>query len=75
MVYALTGLILATMFGVGAVTVYGYQGLLVNPWIDCVFWWLVGTGGLLAAVDTFGHSRRQSRRWKLPGAGQALAGR
>lgn len=51
MLYILFSLVAAMLFGLGAVAVYGYDGLLANPWIDTVFWWLVGTGVALAALD------------------------
>ena len=52
MFYLLTGLAAAMMFGVASVSVYGYEALVDNAWIDYVFWWLIGTGVLLAAVDS-----------------------
>ncbi len=54
MIYVLMGLVSATFFGISAVTVYGYEGLLGNPWVDYVFGWLIGTGVLLALVQDLG---------------------
>lgn len=52
MIYLLTGLAAAMMFGIASVSVYGHEALLDNAWIEYVFWWLIGTGLLLAAVDS-----------------------
>ncbi len=55
MLHLLMGLAAATAFGIASFSLYGYQGLLDNAWVDYVFWWLIGTGVLLAALDsTFG---------------------
>lgn len=51
MFYIFVSLIAASLFGIGAVAVYGHEGLIENPWIDMVFWWLIGTGVTLAALD------------------------
>ena len=51
MLYILTGLVSATLFGVAVVTVYGHEGLLDHPWIEYVFWWLIGTGVGLALLE------------------------
>ena len=50
MTYVVMGLVSAMFFGISAVAVYGYEGLLGNPWVDYVFWWLTGTGFLLSLV-------------------------
>ena len=63
MIYALMGLIFATFFGIGTVMVYGYEGLLGNPWAEYVFWWLIGTGVLLAVADDLSRVRILLRRW------------
>ncbi len=52
MIYLLTGIAAAMMFGIGSFSIYGYQALLDNAWIDYVLWWLIGTGILLASVDS-----------------------
>ncbi len=52
MLYLLTGLAAAMMFGIGSFSIYGYQALLDNAWINYVLWWLIGTGILLASVDS-----------------------
>ncbi len=52
MMYVLTGIVAAMLFGVASVSVYGYEGLMENMWIEYVFWWLIGTGVLLASVDS-----------------------
>ena len=75
MIYILMGLISAMFFGIGAFTVYGYAGLVGNPWVDYVFWWLIGTGVLLALVENSGRARALLRRWQesRPGTGEAVA--
>ncbi len=74
MMYVLMGLVSAVFFGVGAVAVYGYEGLLSSPWVDYVFWWLVGTGVLLGLVETAGRERFHRSRWQPPvsGPGEAV---
>ena len=52
MMYVLMGFISATAFGIGAFSIYGYQGLMDNSWIDYVFWWLIGTGIALGLLDS-----------------------
>ena len=37
MTYVVKGLVSAMFFGMSAVAVYGYEGLLGNPWVDYVF--------------------------------------
>ncbi len=51
MLYILMGVVSATLFGIFAVGVYGPDGLLDNPWVEYVFWWLIGTGAALALVE------------------------
>jgi len=51
MIYILMGLVSATFFGIGAVTVYGTEGLLDNAWVEYVFWWLIGTGVILSLIE------------------------
>ena len=51
MLYILMGVVSATLFGVFAVGVYGAEGLLDNPWVEYVFWWLIGSGIVLALVE------------------------
>ena len=63
MTYALMGLVFATFFGIGTVMVYGSEGLLSNPWAEYVFWWLIGTGVLLAVADELSRVRVSLRRW------------
>jgi len=69
MIYILMGLISATLFGIGAVGVYGPEGLLGHAWVDYVFWWLIGTGALLALVENAAGLFRRPCRWlpDLPG--------
>ena len=68
MLYLLTGFAAASLFGIASFSVYGYEALLDNAWISYVFWWLIGTGVLLAAVDsTLGLRCRVCRRMpRLP---------
>ena len=51
MLYILMGVVSATLFGILAVGVYGPDGLLGNPWVEYVFWWLIGSGIVLALVE------------------------
>jgi hypothetical protein len=51
MIYILTGTVLAALFGIGAQIHYGTEGLLLEPWVDMVFFWLIGAGAMLAALD------------------------
>ena len=73
MMYALMGLVSAVFFGIGAVTVYGAEGLLANLWVDYMFWWLIGTGVLLALVESVGQESSRLDRGQVPhsGAGEA----
>ncbi len=54
MMYVLMALVSAMFFGISAVTVYGYEGLLGSPWVDYVLGWLMGSGVLLALVQDLG---------------------
>ncbi len=67
MLYILLGLVFAAFFGTGAVAVYGYEGLLSNPWVQYVFWWLIGTGALLALVESLGSIPIRLGRWRAFG--------
>lgn len=51
MLYILMGVVSATLFGILAVGVYGHDGLLDNLWVEYVFWWLIGTGVILALLE------------------------
>ncbi len=51
MIYILSALAAATLFGLGTLTVYGQDALLGQPWTEYVFWWLIGTGIVLQALD------------------------
>ncbi len=64
MLYTLMGLVFATFFGIAAFTVYGHEGLLANPWVQYVFWWLIGTGVLLAVVENLGSMRLRLGHWQ-----------
>ncbi|MDJ0864366.1 MAG: hypothetical protein QNJ87_14415 [Gammaproteobacteria bacterium] len=68
MLYLIMGLAAATAFEIASLSLYGYQALLDHAWVDYVFWWLIGTGVLLAAVDSsFGLRCRICRRMpRLP---------
>ena len=76
MIYMLTGLVSAMFFGIGTVMVYGYQGLSENPWVDYIFWWLIGTGVLLALVENAGRTRVRLGLWQgsRPGKKQPVPG-
>lgn len=51
MLIVLFSLMVATVFGIGAVTEYGVDALLTENWIHTVFWSLIGTGFLVVALD------------------------
>jgi len=74
MIYVLMGLISAAFFGIGAVGVYGPEGLLENVWVDYVFWWLIGTGALLALVENAAGRVHRLCRWlrHVPGLHSAV---
>ena len=66
MMYVLMGLVSAAFLAAATVSVYGCDGLLGNPWVDYVFWWLIGTGVLLALVENVGRARSRHSRWQGP---------
>ena len=45
--YILLGLIAAMTFGLSATMILGPEALLANPWVDTVFWSLLGAGVLM----------------------------
>lgn len=47
----LVGFVAATLFGVLAYSVYGLDALVSYPWIDAVFWALIGAGVLVSAAN------------------------
>ena len=51
---ALFGLITALLFALLAHGVYGSDGIMNYPWIDLVFWSLIGAGAAISMVNTFG---------------------
>ena len=62
MLYILTGVVSATLFGIFAVGVYGPDGLLDNVWVEYVFWWLIGSGVILALLEDSFKPRRSTRK-------------
>lgn len=50
MLYTLIGLTTAAVFGIGAVNVYGLDGLMEQAWVDPVFWGLIAAGAIVALV-------------------------
>ncbi|MDZ7750472.1 MAG: hypothetical protein U5S82_02165 [Gammaproteobacteria bacterium] len=51
MIYILSALAAATLFGLGTLAVYGQDALMGQVWTEYVFWWLIGTGIVLQALD------------------------
>jgi hypothetical protein len=51
MMYLILSFLTATVFGLVSFGIYGHEGMLQNPWVDYVFWWLIGTGIGLALFD------------------------
>ncbi|MBF0357121.1 MAG: hypothetical protein HQL70_00865 [Magnetococcales bacterium] len=49
----IVGYFLATLFGLGAFLVLGYEGLIKSHEVDLVFWGLIGTGFLLQIGEVF----------------------
>jgi hypothetical protein len=47
MVYTLLGFGLAAAFGMAASLALGVKGLLSAPWVDPIFWVIIGTGLVL----------------------------
>lgn len=68
MLYVLTSLAAATLFGLGTMVVYGPHALVGNPWTEYVFWWLIGTGVVLQLVD--GHLDLGCLWRRLSGGGE-----
>jgi hypothetical protein len=54
MVYLLLSFSLAALFGIAAGSVYGWDRLLEQPWVDHVFWALLLAGFAFAAMDNLG---------------------
>ncbi len=52
MIHLLIGVVAAIMFAIGSSSVYGYQALLENAWTGYVLGWLIGTGIVLASLDS-----------------------
>ncbi|MBF0379612.1 MAG: hypothetical protein HQL69_01255 [Magnetococcales bacterium] len=51
MVKIIVGYVLATLFGMGAFLVLGYEGLMNTPQVDIIFWGLIGSGFVLHIVE------------------------
>jgi len=51
MPYVLVTLTAALLFWTSSSAVYGYDGVLETPWIDCVVCWLVAIGLMLGWMD------------------------
>ena len=69
MIYVLLGLVSAMFFGIGAVSVYGTDGLLANVWVEYVFWWLIGSGALLSLLEYTSTIKERLRRLLPPAEG------
>jgi hypothetical protein len=51
MVYLLLSFALAALFGIAAGSLYGWDALVDQPWVDHVFWALLLAGFAFAAID------------------------
>lgn len=49
--YILMSLIIAMVFGLAVDNVYGTQALMQYAWVDYTFWWIIGSGVIMAAVS------------------------
>jgi hypothetical protein len=49
--YVLSGLTGATFVGIGSVLVYGPGSHLAHPWIEPLFWALIGAGAALSLLE------------------------
>ncbi|MBL3599091.1 MAG: hypothetical protein JMN25_04385 [gamma proteobacterium endosymbiont of Lamellibrachia anaximandri] len=49
----LFGLIAATIFGLFAVMTYGVENIIYYPWVEIVFWSLIGAGASVTALGEF----------------------
>ncbi len=53
MLYLFFSLFIASLFGIAAFSIYGFQGLIEYTWIEEVFWWVIGTGVVAGFLDAF----------------------
>lgn len=51
MVKIIVGYVLATLFGMGAFLVLGYEGLMNTPQVDLIFWALITSGFILHMLE------------------------
>jgi hypothetical protein len=51
MTYLFLGFGSAVLFALGAATVYGSDALMLQDWVDYVFWALILAGFALAAIE------------------------
>jgi len=51
MIYTLLGLLIAALSGIGVLTIYGADALVTLPWVDTMFWSIIGAGMLLNLID------------------------
>ena len=58
MTYLLTGLVAATLLGVGSVVVLGPGSQMEHTWIEPLFWAFIGAGALTSLVK--GGRRKQA---------------
>lgn len=45
------GAVLAMLFGISSVVIFGMEGMMTKAWIDQVFWALIGTGVVISAIN------------------------
>jgi|SaaInl7_150m_RNA_FD_contig_31_1479144_length_761_multi_23_in_0_out_0_2 hypothetical protein len=51
MVKIIVGYVLATLYGMGAFLVLGYEGLVSTPLVDFIFWGLIASGFVLHIME------------------------
>lgn len=51
MIYTLLGLFIAALSGIGVLTIYGADALVTLPWVDTMFWSIIGGGMFLNFID------------------------
>lgn len=57
MIYTFLGLFIAALSGIGVLTVYGADALVALPWVDTMFWSIIGAGMFLNFIDNMTNLR------------------
>lgn len=71
--YVLGGLTAATLVGVGSVIAYGPGAATQVPWVEPVFWALIGSGAALSLVQETLHCKLCALRERLSSGSQRCA--